>query len=102
LTGKKDYEGQPLWDYVVGLAGNPADRVWFIEVHPAASSHVKTVLKKLEWLRNWLDQHACCLNALERRFLWVSSSRVDIPQHAPQRRLLAQNGLELHGRLEIQ
>ena len=63
----------PVWDYGVGVlvaaSNNAAEVVHWIEVHPANSSHVDNVIRKLEWLKKWLQKKAPKLDQFERRVL---------------------------------
>ncbi len=46
LSGR--YPDESRWDYCFAYYGE----VYFVEVHPAQTSEVKTVIKKLQWLKN--------------------------------------------------
>lgn len=46
---KKQYPESSRWDYAVAYNGT----VYFIEIHPP--NEIKEVVKKLHWLKNWLD-----------------------------------------------
>ena len=65
------------------------------------------VLKKLQWLKDWLSENAEQLKQLSERanadirYVWISSSSVDIPKNSPQARLLAQSGLSLKEELRL-
>ncbi|HJU40942.1 MAG TPA: hypothetical protein VJ724_15325 [Tahibacter sp.] len=90
------------WDYGIGLAGaDGAHKAIWIEVHSAETSEVSVVLRKLAWLRTFLAQHCEQLWAMTSKaaddpaFFWVASGRVNIPKHMPQRRALAQAGLDM-------
>jgi hypothetical protein len=91
------------WDYGLGFRENDGREaaIW-IEVHPASTSEVTTILKKLEWLRNWLRNEAPELHAMSRRssgescFLWLATpAGVHIRSGSPQARRLQQAGLTL-------
>lgn len=82
----------PRWDYGVGCWRTEA--IW-IEVHPASSSHVDDVLKKLRWLRSWLENEAPALWQLKARFIWLATGSVALPVNSPKRRVLAAAGLVL-------
>ncbi|MCG3154869.1 MAG: hypothetical protein DKINENOH_01465 [bacterium] len=88
----------PLWDYAVGIhLQDGRDEVKWIEVHPASHSHLDEVLKKLEWLRDWLRAAAPALAELPREFIWVASGKVMLPPGGQHRRRLAQAGLRFAG-----
>jgi hypothetical protein len=90
----------PRWDYGIGVRrARRSEHVVWVEVHPAATSNVKDVMKKLAWLKNWLRDSAPRLNRMPAEYVWVASGRVRIPAHAPQSRQLAQSGIRLERRL---
>ncbi|MCH8486373.1 MAG: hypothetical protein LAT75_05870 [Candidatus Cyclonatronum sp.] len=87
-----NYPNDSRWDYIIGYNGE----AYFIEVHPAQSAHVNEVIKKLDWLKSWLNAHAPELNrikAADRPFRWVATSNVHIIKGSPQALRLAQSGL---------
>jgi hypothetical protein len=80
------------WDYGVGINKNNERVVW-VEVHPASSSHVRDMINKVRWLRGWLNSEAPLLDALPRHFVWVASGKVSLPPTGPQLRQLAAAGI---------
>ena len=82
------------WDYA--LCYN--SEVYFIEVHSAQTSQVSKVLKKLQWLRDWLNEHAPELNKLKPKnkpaFYWIQSNNFQIQSHLPQYRKALNAGLK--------
>ena len=91
----------PRWDY--GLGYKPArgsERAIWIEVHPATTKEVSRVLKKLQWLRDWLNSEAVQLRRLTDRadarirFVWIASAGVKIPRNSPQARQLNKRGIQ--------
>lgn len=113
ITGSLDLEKAmkstdpraPLWDYGIGLElanGNGEVAIW-VEVHPASTSEVARVLKKLEWLESLVKKHKG-LGALTERavknglkaYHWLpTESGVHIHAHMPQARQLAARGLRM-------
>lgn len=87
----KRYPNSNRWDYVVGVARTMGDTAVFIEVHPAETSKVSDIERKLKWLFDvYLAREAQePLRALPREVHWVASSRVHIPATTPQSRYLA-------------
>jgi hypothetical protein len=78
------HPGNP-WDYVVGYGRSNGVIAHYIEVHPAESSDVAKVEKKLDWLEALLQEDAQQeLAALRREYHWVASGRINIPRHTPQ------------------
>ena len=111
LTGSIDLDGAlqqvpkyanaSRWDYGIGYKprNGPEQAVW-VEVHSANTSEVSVVLKKLQWLRDWLnedenEQLRQITNAAAEdiRFVWVASHRVNIPKNTPQFRQLNKSGI---------
>ncbi len=86
------YPQSNRWDYAIHFEAE----VYFAEVHPAHTSEVKTVLNKLEWLKNWLDKNAPeikKLRAANKPYFWIQTKNFDILKTSPQYRQLAQAGL---------
>ena len=100
LARESGYANAPRWDYGIGykLRNGPEQVVW-VEVHPATTKEVSAVLKKLRWLRDWLNGEAEQLLQLtnatkeEQRYVWIASSSVKIPGNSPQARLLNKRGI---------
>ncbi|HEV3414685.1 MAG TPA: hypothetical protein VG101_19535 [Puia sp.] len=82
------------WDYIFCYKGE----AFFVEVHSANTGEVSTVIRKLQWLRDWLNGSANEINSLKAKssgpFYWVQSSGFHIPQNSPQFRLAAQSGIK--------
>jgi hypothetical protein len=102
LTGSVDLDNtlasllpdDARWDYGVGLKpASKEEKVIWIEVHPASSSHVDGVLRKLEWLKTWLRTQAPQLKAFPPQFFWIASGSVALPATSQQRRKVASTGL---------
>lgn len=92
------YPNDPVWDYGIGVGkNNSSDNIKWIEVHPASSSHINELLKKLQWLREWLRVAAPKLDVLPREFVWIASGKVSLQKGSPQMKKLAQAGLRFAG-----
>lgn len=89
------------WDYALMYA----DRVVYIEVHPAASgTNINEVLAKVRWLRQWLANQARALHALPRHpspFVWIASGSTDLRPSGAQRLALAEAGIKTMSRLYL-
>lgn len=83
----------PRWDYGIGLTGGHASTIAWVEVHPAKSSDVDVVLKKLQWLKTWLSQPADACQAAAMSFHWVATGGVHID--SARRRKLNAAGLHM-------
>ena len=89
---RKKYPNENRWDYA--FAYN--EIVYFIEVHSVNTSEVSIVLKKHEWLKKWLNQHAPLINQLKKAkpaYYWISSNNFNILRSSPQYRRIAQANL---------
>jgi hypothetical protein len=88
------YPHDNRWDYVFDYN----ERLYFVEVHSAETSEVSVVLRKLQWLKDWLDDHAPRINSLPKGnpgYYWIQSGRFNIPQTTPQYRKITQAGINL-------
>jgi len=86
---ERKFPSSNRWDYAVGYNS----KTYFIEVHPADTSEVKTVLEKLAWLKSFMIENAPELNKEPRSFHWISSGGVHILPNSPQARKLALSGI---------
>ena len=94
------YPNENRWDYA--FAYN--EQVFFVEVHSANTSEVKTMLKKLQWLKDWLHLKAPEINKLKAKsdaFIWIQSKDFQIPKGMPQYRLAKTNGILPLRKLEL-
>lgn len=101
--------GAPRWDYGVGLQlpGNGPEVAIWVEFHPANTSQVDVVLKKLAWLREKLKEYKPLDKLTEdaarndiRPFHWLpTETGVHIPPHMPQYKRLAACGLSVGSRV---
>lgn len=89
------------WDFAIGHRheNRQKDFIYWVEVHTAADKQVKVVLKKLNWLRSWLERDGNLLDQFDREFVWVSSGATTFTLDAPQRKQFAQYGLEHKGKV---
>jgi len=87
------YPQENRWDYVFGYKGD----AYFVEVHSAHTSEVSVVLKKLQWLKDWLNSKAPeikKLQAKDKAFIWIQTNGNHILPKSSQNRLLAEKGLK--------
>lgn len=79
------------WDYAIGYKGE----VYFVEVHSANTSEVSTVLKKLAWLKVWLNNGGTAINSIKAKdcYHWIQSGKFNILKQSRQYRLAEQEGL---------
>lgn len=87
------YPNDSRWDYVFAYKGE----AFFVEVHSAKTGEVRTVIKKLQWLRKWLNNKAPGINILKSSavpsFYWVQSNNFQIPKTTPQYKAAMKEGL---------
>ena len=87
------YPQENRWDYVFGYKGE----AYFVEVHSAHTSEVSVVLKKLQWLKDWLNSKAPDikkLQAKDKAFIWIQTNGNHIITNSKQSKILAQKGLK--------
>jgi len=88
------YPNENRWDYAFAYDGE----VFFIEIHSAKSGEVRTVIKKFNWLKDWLTNKAPEINKLKSRnrspFYWIQSNSYSIPITSPQYRIVAKTGIK--------
>jgi len=101
LRQESGHASASRWDYGLGYQ-DPAGQesaVW-VEVHSAETGEVSTVLKKLRWLKDYLQGTCPGLWSLTLatpealRFVWVASGRYAIPTNSPKMRELRTAGLD--------
>ncbi len=90
----------PTFDYLLGVARG-GGTVVALEIHPANAGEVGTVLAKQARTLEALAAHRCQACRIDA-WIWVASSRVDLPPRSAKRWLLAQHGiLGPHGRIDL-
>ena len=70
------------WDYGLGLkrTGTIKDEIVWVEIHPASKGD--EVLRKLIWLKDWINNEAPRLNQLVKHpvYYWITTG-VGVPKH---------------------
>ena len=106
LSREAKHANAPRWDYGIGYRpAGAAERVIWVEVHPAETSKVGEVVNKLNWLRTWLRDEASQLESMTvgggriRPYVWIATAGVRIPRNSPQARQLSTAGLEMPRRV---
>lgn len=107
LTGSVDvdtalqgtYPNANRWDFAIAYehANRPAEVIYWVELHTASDSQVKVVIRKAQWLLQWLKDSGKLLAGFERDIVWVSSGPTSFTLSAPQRKQMAQAGLQHRG-----
>ncbi len=91
---KDFYPEENRWDYAIGYD----DKVCFVEVHPASTSEVETMLKKLSWLKQWLKNKAPKLSSIKKTqepYIWLSTKSMGILKTSSQFKKLSASGIKL-------
>lgn len=87
------------WDF--GIAYQHTNRtsevVYWVELHTASDSQVKVVIKKAQWLLEWLKNKGKLLAKFEYDIVWVSSGATSFTLSSPQQKRMAQAGLRPAG-----
>jgi len=98
---RQHYPNAPRWDYGVQWRRGKSEQIAWVEVHPATSGEVAAFLRKLEWLKGWLQQGAAQCQALPASFHWVATD-VGVHIDSARRRRLNAAGIRMpRGRLEL-
>lgn len=96
-AAKQDMPTDSRWDYAIDYNGE----VFFIEIHPASTSEISTMIKKVDCLRQWLAAIGADLLSLppvNRKFYWVSSGNTQLritPNSCQAKRLAAKKILSV-------
>jgi hypothetical protein len=93
--------GENRWDYCFAYK----NEVFFVEVHPAETSDVETVINKLNWLKEWLTSSAPAISALTATtmfpFHWLHTGSTHIIPGSKQYRKATQHNILPKARLEL-
>lgn len=84
------YPNDNRWDYAIGYDGS----VYYVEIHPAYTGEVDTVLGKLRWLKSWLNNRAPELKKLRSSYHWIQSGKCAILPGSKEEKKLASVGLK--------
>ena len=88
----RKYPNENRWDYALAYS----QKVYFVEVHSANTSQVSTVMRKLQWLKDWLNSCAPEINKLKAQqpYYWIMSNNNQILRGSSQARQISQAGLK--------
>ena len=92
------------WDFAIAYQhkNRKEETIYWVELHTASDSQVSVVIKKAQWLSSWLKGGGAPLAKFERDIVWLSSGSTTFTLSAPQKKQMAQVGLQHHGlRLRI-
>lgn len=87
------------WDFAISYrhTNRNSEFIYWIETHTGSDNQIKIVLKKLEWLKNWLRGDGKNFSSFGGDFLWVSSGYTFFTKGSKQVKELAQKGLIYSG-----
>lgn len=91
---QEKYPNENRWDYAIGYSG----KVCYVELHPAYTSEVSTIEKKLKWLKTWLKEEAPLLDAIPKAipaFVWAQTGKGAILPQSSQAKRLATLGIKV-------
>jgi hypothetical protein len=83
------------WDFAIGYqhSNRREECIYWVETHTGSDEQIQVVLKKLEWLKNWLRRDGRPLARFERDIIWISSGHTRFTKGSAQVKILAQKGL---------
>jgi len=91
---QKNYPNESRWDYAVFIEIDDILKTAFIEIHPAYESEVVEVIKKAQWMKQWIIDNPIRIISENRKFFWVSSGKVKVSKNSQKIRLLRKQGIE--------
>jgi len=96
-TAYKKMEPQSnRWDFGIAYqhTNRPAEVVYWVELHTASDSQVSVVIRKAQWLLNWLKNGGNLLATFEKDIVWVSSGATTFTHSSTQKKRMALAGLQ--------
>ena len=96
---KSRYPHASRWDYAIGYNLN----AYFVEIHPADTSNVDEMIRKVWWLRKWLSESATDLQLLHKCkvFHWIPTGRVRILKGSTHYKKIAKNNLVITDKIMV-
>ncbi len=90
---KSIYPQDSRWDFSIGYN----QKAWFVEVHPANTSNVKEMVKKVQWLEGRLLGKGKSLASIRKNntHYWIPSGKVSILKTSAQYRCLAKHKIKI-------
>jgi hypothetical protein len=84
------------WDFAIAYQHtnpNAAEFIYFVELHTASDSQVSVVIRKAQWLVNWLQNDGRLLAAFDHDIVWVSSGSTSFTPSATKLKQMALLGM---------
>lgn len=83
------------WDFAIGYKhdNRTTEFIYWLEIHTGSDGEIRTVLKKLDWLKNWLRGEGRELAKFDRLFIWAASGATSFTKGSQQVKALASKGI---------
>jgi hypothetical protein len=83
------------WDFAIGYKhdNRSTEFIYWLEIHTGSDGEIKTVLKKLEWLKSWMRGEGKELAKFDRLFIWAASGATSFTKGSRQVKELAGKGI---------
>lgn len=87
------------WDFAIGFqhTNRKKEFIYWLEIHTGSDSEISVMLRKLEWLRDWLKQEGKALSDFDCQYVWAPSGATNFTKRARQVKALADKGLHYAG-----
>ena len=87
------------WDFAIGYQhSNRSDEfIYWVETHTGSDGQIQKMLKKYEWLKNWMKNDGKRLDKFDRMFVWAPSGATSFTKGTTQVKRLAEKGLFYSG-----
>jgi len=87
------------WDFGIAYqhTNRDAETIYWVELHTASDSQISVVIRKAQWLLNWLRNDGRLLAAFERDIVWVSSGATTFTPSATKLKQMSQLGMRHSG-----
>ena len=88
------------WDYL--LLNNSDIEGYFVEIHPASTSEVTTMIAKKQWLKKEIiKQYYNTIDNKKYKIVWIATKGIHITKNSSQMRQLNQHGLKPISKLKV-
>jgi len=97
---KQEYPSDNRWDYLV--LNNSEIEGYFVEIHPASTGEVFTMIAKKQWLiKEIIKQYYNNISNKRYKMVWIATNGIHITKNSSQMRKLIQHGLKPVSRLKM-
>lgn len=95
----KEHAQANRWDFAIGFqhSNRKKEFIYWLEIHTGSDSEISVVLRKLAWLREWLNAGGKDLKVFEAQFVWAPSGATTFTKRSRQVKALADKGLHYAG-----